>query len=105
MAKAMAGDQRGAVADFSRAIGIDPELVQAYFNRGVAYAALEDFDRAIADYSAALRRSPAYAEAHYARGLAYINLHRMADGCADLTRAKALGYKPAEQMLAIYCGG
>ena len=36
-----------AIADFSEAIRLDPELDSAYYNRGYAYAKKGDSDRAI----------------------------------------------------------
>src|SRR5262249_60687560 len=40
----------GAIADYDRAISIDPTLAEAYLNRGKAKRAGGDLDGAIADY-------------------------------------------------------
>ena len=42
-----------------------------FVNRGIAYAALGQFDRAIQDYDEALRLKPDFAEAYYFRGEAW----------------------------------
>ena len=36
LAKSAKGDQDGAIADFSKAIELNPKLAVAYFNRGLA---------------------------------------------------------------------
>jgi tetratricopeptide (TPR) repeat protein len=43
-------DIAGAIADYDRAISIDPRLSDAYLNRGKAKRAAGDLDGAIADY-------------------------------------------------------
>jgi tetratricopeptide (TPR) repeat protein len=59
-----------AIKEFNKAIEIDPNCAEAYFNRGKA----EEFDytdRAIADYSKAIELKPGYVEAYNWRGMAY----------------------------------
>jgi tetratricopeptide (TPR) repeat protein len=51
-------DHAGAVADFDRAIGIDPEYADAYFNRGAAKARLGDYQGALADFEAVVGLDP-----------------------------------------------
>jgi tetratricopeptide (TPR) repeat protein len=48
-----------------------PNLADAYYNRGIAYAAKGEYDREIADYNQALQLNSNLAEAYYNRGLAY----------------------------------
>ena len=43
-------DYDRAIADYNRAIEIDPKYARAYGNRGLAYYKKTDYDRAIADY-------------------------------------------------------
>jgi tetratricopeptide (TPR) repeat protein len=43
-------DIPGAIADYDRALGIDPKFADAYLNRGKARRAAGDLDGAIADY-------------------------------------------------------
>src|SRR5262245_63810477 len=43
-------DIAGAIADYDRAISIDPKLAEAYLNRGKAKRAGGDLDGAITDY-------------------------------------------------------
>ena len=58
-AKFNKGDYQGALADFNKAIEINPQDSIAYYNRGSAKDELGDYQGAIADYNKALRRAPA----------------------------------------------
>ena len=49
------GDLDRAIANYNRALDLNPRLALAYSNRGNAYCAQEKYDLAIADYDAALR--------------------------------------------------
>ena len=63
------GDLAGALADYAKAIEIDPRYASAYFNRGIVRQAKGDLDSAIADYTRAIELDPRYAKAYYGRGL------------------------------------
>ena len=43
VSRARLGDQAQAIADFTRALELDPNFVQAFYNRGLAYASLGEF--------------------------------------------------------------
>ena len=64
-------DNDRAIADFTKAIELDPEGANAYNHRGVAYAGKLDFDRAIADFDKAIQLDPLLNNAHYNRGVAF----------------------------------
>ena len=49
-----------AIAEYSRAIEIDPRLIDAYHNRGVSYERRGDRDRAVSDYRMALQIDPMF---------------------------------------------
>ena len=61
---AQEGDFDNAIAEYTRAILLDPKFTSAYHNRGFAYFKKQDFDRAIADYTEAIRLNPKYADAY-----------------------------------------
>ena len=52
------GDHYGAIADYTKAIEINPKKDSAYFNRGNAKTALKDYFGAISDYTKAIELDP-----------------------------------------------
>src|SRR5258708_5534670 len=52
------GQQQAAIADFTKAISVDPDAIYGYSMRGRAYYFLNQFDSAMADFQAALRIDP-----------------------------------------------
>ena len=55
------GDHDRAIAEYTKAIGLDPKHVIAHHNRGDSYRAKRDLDRAIADFSKSIELDPKYA--------------------------------------------
>src|SRR5262249_36006792 len=60
----------GALADFNRAIALDPRSAWAYFGRGTILGEQGRFDEAIADFDRAVELDPQFALAYANRGLA-----------------------------------
>jgi len=61
-----------AVADFTRAIELDPDYAAAYFDRGVLYwRELRNGYRAIRDLTRVLELNPQWAEALFNRAMAH----------------------------------
>ncbi len=54
---------REAIADFDRSLELNPELVEAYVERGVLLAKNKRYDAAIADFDRAIEMDPKNAEA------------------------------------------
>jgi tetratricopeptide (TPR) repeat protein len=66
------GDYDRAIADFNKAIELDPKDAIAYGGRGFAYSSKADYDRAIADLTKAIELDPKNARIYYYnRGKAY----------------------------------
>ena len=82
-----------AIADYSKAIEIDPKYTLAYINRGLAYANLKQYDKAIADYSQAIKLDPKDPGAYNNRGLAYSNIKQYDKAIADYNQAILLDPK------------
>lgn len=74
LARAKAGDRKGALSDFDAAIRVRPEAAVTYNGRGNLKADLGDAEGAARDYAEAVRLDPGYAEAHYNGG--YLDLER-----------------------------
>ena len=66
--KFMQGDYHGAMADFDRAIELNPNYAEACFSRGVAKFMQRDYRGAIADCDRAIELKPDYVAAYYNRG-------------------------------------
>jgi tetratricopeptide (TPR) repeat protein len=63
------------------------KIPTAYYNRGLAYSNLGQWDKAIADYSNAIGINPKYTDAYSNRGIAYKNLGQWDKAIADYSRA------------------
>jgi tetratricopeptide (TPR) repeat protein len=85
--KFISGDNTGALADFNKAIQIDPNYVKAYSNRGLVKDALKDEAGAIADYNKAIELDPKYQFAYYNRANAEVNLKKYTNAIADYNEA------------------
>lgn len=46
---------RRAIFDFNKALDLDPNMIEARFNRGIAHQHLREYDKAVADFQAYLR--------------------------------------------------
>ena len=77
-------DMKGAIVDYTRAIKIDPNYVEAYRKRGLAKETLKDFSGAIVDYTKAIEIDPNYAPAYRDRGLAKGKLKDHIGSCRRL---------------------
>jgi tetratricopeptide (TPR) repeat protein/S1-C subfamily serine protease len=82
-------DYRGALADYDRAIQLNPNYVIAYNYRGVLKEnKLNDIQGALADYNRAIQADPNNAIAHYNRGsIKEVKLGDIRGGLADYNRA------------------
>ena len=64
----MKGEFDQAIADFDQAIALQPDLADAYYNRGNAYAHKGEYDRAIEDFRKVVEVSDNPAMRQYAEG-------------------------------------
>ena len=89
------GDFEGAIADYNKAIELNPKDVRAYYNRGVAKKTLKQYKEAIADYDKAIELNPEDAQAYYNRGNAKHHLKQYKEAIADYDKAIELNPKYA----------
>ena len=90
------GDLHGAIDDCNAALELDPDLVDAYLQRGVARGAHDDIQDAIVDFGEALRREPDNVAALINRGLAYYGTEQYDEALADFDNAAAADPNAAE---------
>jgi tetratricopeptide (TPR) repeat protein len=86
-------DYDKAIADYTKAIEINPQSAEAYYNRGIAWYDKGNNEKAIADYTKVIAINPKDAEAYDSRGDAWEKKGNHAKAKADYAKAKELGYK------------
>ncbi|HEY9610345.1 tetratricopeptide repeat protein, partial [Allocoleopsis sp.] len=84
------GNHDAALADYEKAISLNPNSARAFYNRGLTRNRLNQHQSAIQDYSEAIRLQPTFAEAFYNRGLSRFNLKNYKEAIDDLNKAAAL---------------
>jgi tetratricopeptide (TPR) repeat protein len=60
-----------AIAEYTKAIEVNPKDAQAYYDRGLNYELQENYAQAIADFTKATGIDSKFGMAYYIRGLAY----------------------------------
>ena len=90
-------DYKGAIANYTEALRLDPNFTEAYNMRGFARFQLRDYQGAFADYSKALQLDSKATEVYYYRGLARFKLASIEGAIEDYTKALQLNanYAPA----------
>ncbi len=74
-AKAKQLNYRGAIADFSRAIQLNPNEADFYYQRGLILRELSDREAAIQDFDDAILRNPQHAWAYLQRAGVFFNFN------------------------------
>lgn len=74
--KSTNGDKHGAIADYTKAIELQPDNLSAYINRGVTKYKMGDYGGEIADYRLALRNCVPSANLYNNLGRALYDLKR-----------------------------
>ncbi|MCL2791965.1 MAG: tetratricopeptide repeat protein [Spirochaetaceae bacterium] len=75
------------IATYTEAIRQNPNDAIAFYNRGLAFAARQEFENAIADYTEAIRLNPNFADAFNNRGNAHFNIREFDKAIADYEAA------------------
>jgi lipoprotein NlpI len=79
-----------AIADYTTALRLKPDLFQAYFMRHLAYLEKGDNEHALADLSKAINLRPWQKLPYVSRALVYASQEKYHDAITDLSRAIAL---------------
>ena len=65
------GNSEKAIDFYNKVISIDKNNSDAYFNKGLVYASIKDYDNSIKCFEKVIELSPDYPYAYYSIGLAY----------------------------------
>ena len=97
------GNYQGAIVDYTKAIGIDPQSAAAYYNRGNAKNESKDYQGAIADYTKTIEIDPQFALAYMNRGIKRENQNDLEGACQDWRKAAELGRKEPAKWVKQQC--
>ena len=86
-------DYKGALANYNKAIEINPKLILAYNNRGNVKSDLKDYKGAISDFNKALVINPKDVFSYSNRGLAKAKIKDYKGAISDFTKAISLDSK------------
>lgn len=75
-----------AIADFNRALELDPQYPHVLVNRGMVKYELNDLNGSLEDLMRAVAADPGYAYAYYFRGVLYAELGEIEAAIADLAK-------------------
>ena len=95
-------DPGEAEALYTKAIAIQPDMFQAYFNRGIVRMRLGEPHLALTDFDATLRLSPTFPKCLVQRGLANEMLGNYTDAHKDFLKATDIEPRDPE---GYYCLG
>jgi tetratricopeptide (TPR) repeat protein len=93
----------GAIADFNKAIELNPNNANSYYYRGNAKLKLEDYRGSIPDFNKSIELNPNLADAYYNRGFAKLILGQKDSACLDFSKAGELGLAKAYELIKKYC--
>ncbi|MBD3388130.1 MAG: AAA family ATPase [Candidatus Altiarchaeales archaeon] len=65
------GEFDKAIEHYNKALELRPDLLETYFNRGLAYTRKGMYDKALEDLNKVIELNPNLAEAYYTRGLVH----------------------------------
>jgi len=88
------GDYDSALADFNKAIELNPDNAENYRNRGTAYFFKGEFFFALTDLNEAIRLDPKNPAAYFIRGSTYKALGQINDANKDFEKVLEISTDP-----------
>ncbi len=89
------------IAEYKKAIAINPNYARAHYHFAVAYASKGMIDKAIAEHKKAIAINPNYAEAHLSLGTAYASKGMIDEAIAEYKKSIAINPNYAEAHLSL----
>jgi tetratricopeptide (TPR) repeat protein len=86
-ALARSGKTEEALAEYDKAIVLDPHHAEALYSRGLLYQSQQQHQLAIADLGSANGLTPQRAEPLLARAISYLAMNKLNEAAADLDEA------------------
>jgi serine/threonine protein kinase len=77
---------------YGRAFRLEPNLADAYYNKGIALANLKRYEEALATYEQAIHLNPNHSHAHYSKGITLTKLGKSREAEQAYEKARQLGY-------------
>ncbi len=90
------GNMQQAINDLNKAIELNPQFAEAYYNRGIAYGNLGNNRKAIKDFDKAIEMKSQYARAYFYRGIAYLVLENSKEALSNFSTVIQLNPQNAE---------
>ena len=81
-----------AIASYDRAIAINPNYSDAYYNRGLAYGNSGNLSKSIFDFNKAIEINPNDSDIYIARGSAYYKTKEYNRAWEDVRKAEELSH-------------
>jgi len=88
-----------SVAEYGKAIEINPQYMEAYYNRALVQGYLGNFEQAIADFTKVLEIDPKRADVYYNRAVAYFRMNDFDKSWADVAASETMGFRPNSAFL------
>ena len=97
------GDYYGAIADYTKAIEINPKSALAYYNRANSKDELKDYYGAIADYTKAIEINSSSVISYINRAVTKFRIGDKRGACLDARAGKSLGASNGSKAVELLC--
>ena len=89
--------------DYSKAIDMFPQYLNARYNKGMIYYETGQPEAAIKQFDTTLFLANNFYFGYFYRGMAKKEIHDMSGACKDWEESVKLGFSQAEDTLKFYC--
>ena len=97
------GNFDGAIKEYKKAIKIDSEDWNIWYNLGVCYGRKGETDLAISIYKKVIKLNPESGASYYNRAVQYLTKNEFDKACEDFHCAQRLGIDQASFAIKKYC--